>query len=39
MRVMVREDGVMVDQIVLSPARYMNAPPGPVKDDATIVPR
>lgn len=39
LRVMVREDGVMLDQIVLSPVRFMNEPPGPVKNDATIVPK
>ena len=38
-RVQVREDGVMVDQIVLSPAAYMNGAPGSVTNDNTIVPK
>ena len=36
-RVQVREDGAQIDQIVLSPSRYLTSPPGGVKDDATIV--
>ena len=36
-RVQVREDGAQIDQIVLSPSRYLLSPPGTVKDDATIV--
>jgi hypothetical protein len=39
MRVQIREDGVEFDQIVLSPGTYLNAPPGPVKGDQTIVPK
>ena len=39
MRVQVREDGVQFDQIVLSPKTYLDTPPGPVGNDATIVPR
>jgi hypothetical protein len=39
MRVQVREDGVFLDQIVLSPGTYLNSPPGPARDDSTIVPR
>lgn len=35
--VSVREDGVEFDQIVLSRERYLAAPPGPVKNDTTIV--
>ena len=33
-----REDGASIDQIVLSPARYLSAAPGALKDDSTIVP-
>jgi len=39
MRVQVREDGVQLDQIVLSASQYANAPPGPVHNDTTIVPK
>jgi hypothetical protein len=49
LRVQVREDGVQFDQIVLSPSQYFNASascpttctgaPGPVSNDATIVPK
>jgi len=38
-RVQVREDGVSLDQIVLSADRYFTAAPGAAKNDATIVPR
>ena len=38
-RVQVREDGVEIDQIVLSPVTYATNPPGPVSNDTTIVPR
>jgi hypothetical protein len=38
-RIMVREDGVMLDQVVLSPVRFLNTAPGSVKADATIVPK
>ena len=38
-RVQIREDGVEVDQIVLSPSTYYSAAPGPIVDDATIVPK
>jgi hypothetical protein len=38
-RVQVREDGVSLDQIVLSPSRYLTAAPGAAKRDATIVPK
>ncbi len=38
-RVQVREDGVQFDQIVLSPQTYYNSAPGPVSNDATIVPK
>jgi hypothetical protein len=36
-RVQTREDGVQIDQIVLSPATYLNAAPGATKNDTTIV--
>jgi hypothetical protein len=39
LRIQVREDGVQFDQIVLSPATYLNTPPGPTSNDATIVPK
>jgi hypothetical protein len=39
LRIQTREDGVQVDQIVLSPATYLTSAPGPVSDDSTIVPR
>jgi hypothetical protein len=37
MRIQVREDGFELDQIILSPSRYLNAPPGGVTNDSTIV--
>src|SRR5829696_2339139 len=36
-RVQTREDGVQVDQIVLSPSAYMSTSPGQLTNDATIV--
>jgi phosphatidylserine/phosphatidylglycerophosphate/cardiolipin synthase-like enzyme len=36
-RVQVREDGLAIDQIVLSNSRYLNVSPGLNKNDATIV--
>jgi hypothetical protein len=36
-RIQQREDGVAIDQIVLSPERYLTARPGSIKDDATII--
>jgi len=38
-RVQVREDGVQFDQIVLSPSTYLNASPGLLTNDTTIVPK
>jgi hypothetical protein len=38
LRVQQREDGAIVDQIVLSPDTYLSAPPGPRDNDATILP-
>lgn len=37
-RVQVREDGLSIDQIVLSATTYLNAAPGGLKNDATILP-
>jgi hypothetical protein len=37
LRIQVREDGVQLDQIVLSPGKYLKAAPGPVSNDSTIV--
>ncbi|HET9831166.1 MAG TPA: hypothetical protein VFP91_05645, partial [Vicinamibacterales bacterium] len=49
LRIQTREDGVQFDQIVLSPSQYFNSTascptacagaPGPVNNDATIVPK
>jgi len=36
-RVQTREDGVRLDQIVISPAKYVNSSPGAVRDDNTLV--
>jgi hypothetical protein len=36
-RIQTREDGVEIDQIVISPATYLTAAPGPVSNDTTIV--
>jgi hypothetical protein len=38
LRLQRRQDGIAIDQIVLSPGRYLSSPPGAAKDDATIVP-
>jgi hypothetical protein len=38
-RVQVREDGLGIDQIVLSSARWLAIPPGPSKNDTTILPK
>ncbi len=37
-RVQVREDGLSIDQIVLSPQTYLTASPGALKYDTTILP-
>ena len=39
LRVQVREDGVSIDQIVLSPVTWLSASPGALKNDDTIVPK
>jgi len=36
-RIQVREDGAQIDQVVLSPARFLGTAPGPVRNDSTIV--
>jgi hypothetical protein len=38
-RVSRREDGMMIDQVVLSAEKYFSAAPGPLKNDSTIVPK
>jgi hypothetical protein len=38
-RVQQREDGVSIDQIVLSSGAYLNASPGALKNDTTILPK
>lgn len=38
MRVQPREDGLSIDQILLSPERFLTTPPGILKNDATIYP-
>jgi hypothetical protein len=39
LRIQVRESGVALDQIVLSPVMYLNTSPGPRTADALIVPK
>ena len=36
-RFQLREDGLALDQIVLSPATYLNSPPGALTNDTTIL--
>jgi exonuclease III len=38
-RIQQREDGLVIDQIVLSAERYLTTPPGLTKNDTTILPR
>lgn len=38
-RVQTREDGVEIDQIVLSPVQYLSSAPGPAVNDTTILPK
>jgi hypothetical protein len=38
-RVQIREDGVEIDQVVLSPVTYFDTPPGGASGDGTIVAR
>jgi hypothetical protein len=37
LRLQPREDGFSIDQILLSPTNYVNAPPGALKNDSTIL--
>ena len=37
LRIQVREDGLSLDQIVLSPSKYLSSAPGPSKNDNTIL--
>jgi hypothetical protein len=39
LRIQIREDGVQLDQIVLSPGTYLNSAPGAVTNDHTVVPK
>jgi hypothetical protein len=39
LRVQVREDGLSIDQIVLSPQTYLNSSPGSLLNDSTILPK
>jgi hypothetical protein len=39
LRVQAREDGISIDQIVLSAEKYLTKAPGAVRSDATILPR
>jgi hypothetical protein len=39
LRVQAREDGIAIDQIVLSSARYLATPPGAARSDTTILAR
>ena len=38
LRVQTREDGLAIDQLVLSAGRYLFVPPGPPRRDATLLP-
>jgi hypothetical protein len=37
LRLQPREDGFLIDQIVISAERFIRASPGPPKNDTTIV--
>ena len=37
LRIQTREDGVQLDQVVISPAAFLSSPPGAVINDSTIV--
>jgi glucose/arabinose dehydrogenase len=39
LRIQVREDGLSIDQVVLSPQTYLNTAPGAVINDNTILPK
>jgi hypothetical protein len=38
LRVQTREDGLTIDQIVLSPDKWIQSAPGALKNDTTILP-
>ena len=38
-RIQVREDGLSIDQIVLSPQTFLNSSPGSLRNDQTILPK
>ena len=38
-RIQVREDGLSIDQIILSPAKFLTQPPGVLRNDANVYPR
>jgi hypothetical protein len=38
-RIQVKEDGLSIDQIVLSPDTYLNSAPGALRNDTTILPK
>ena len=38
-RIQTREDGLSIDQVILSPQRYLTSTPGATKNDTTIVPK
>ena len=38
-QIQVREDGLSIDQIVLSASSYLTRSPGTLKNDTTVVPR
>ena len=39
LRIQTREDGIQIDQVVLSPSTYLTSAPGPVSNDTKIVPK
>jgi hypothetical protein len=39
LRIQPREDGVSIDQIVLSPSTYLFTSPGALKNDTHILPK
>ena len=39
LRIQTREDGLSIDQVILSPAAYLTRAPGATKNDTTIVPK
>jgi hypothetical protein len=39
LRIQTREDGFAIDQVVFSPTDYLQASPGALKNDTTILPR